>query len=184
MNKQPPLAIAFLEALHSDAPAPDRAQEMSLYGQFIGSWNVKVIDRDPDGSCHEGIGEVHFGWVLEGRAVQDVWIVPGRDARHGPNFSINGNRYGTTLRIYDPNIKAWHIIWVNPVTQTYNTMIGRMVKDEIIQEYREEDGALNQWVFTEITPNSFHWIGRSSRDEGKTWNVETEFFARRTEKPR
>ena len=23
-------------------------------------------------------GELHFGWVLGGRAIQDIWIVPGR----------------------------------------------------------------------------------------------------------
>jgi hypothetical protein len=118
------------------------------------SWDVKVIDHDPDGSCHERFGEVHFGWVLEGRAIQDVWIVPRRGAGHGPNVSTIGNRYGATLRVYDPNINAWHIIWMNPVTQTYNTMLGHKVKDEIVQEYRDEDGTLNQWVFSEITSNS------------------------------
>ena len=65
MNKQLPSNLTFLEALHSEAPASDRAHEMMLYGQFVGSWDVKVIDRNPDGSCHEGSGEVHFGWVLE-----------------------------------------------------------------------------------------------------------------------
>jgi hypothetical protein len=152
---------------------------MMLYGQFVGSWDLKVIDHDSDGSRREGSGEVHFGLVLEGRAIQDVWIVPGRGARQGSNVPTMGNRYGTTLRVYDPNIKAWHILWLNPVTQTYNTMIGRKVKDQIVQEYRDEDGTLSQWVFSEITPDSFHWIGRSSRDEGKSWFVETEFFAQR-----
>lgn len=183
MNKQPTAVPAFLEALHSDRPSPDRAHEMMLYGQFIGSWDVKVIDHDPDGSCHEGFGEVHFGWVLEGRAIQDVWIVPRRDAGHGRNASTIGNRYGTTLRVYDPNIKAWHIIWINPVTQAYNTMLGHKVKDEIVQEYRDEDGTSNQWIFSEITPNAFHWIGRSSHDMGKTWYVETEFIAQRRGSP-
>ena len=183
MGKESLLGIAFLDALHSDSPAQDRAQEMMLYGQFIGSWEVKVIDHDSDGSFREDIGEVHFGWVLEGRAIQDVWIVPRRSGRSGPNSSVDGNRYGTTLRIFDPDIKAWHIIWVNPVTQTYNTMLGRMMNNEIVQEYRDEEGTLNQWIFSEITQNSFHWIGRSSRDAGKTWSVETEFFARRRELP-
>ena len=182
MNKQAPSASAFLEALHSDAPAPDRAQEMMLYGQFVGSWDITVIDHNPDGSRHEGSGEVHFGWVLEGRAIQDVWIVPGRGARKAPNLPATRNRYGTTLRIYDPKIKTWHIIWLNPVTQTCNTMLGRKVKDEIVQEYHE-DGRLNQWIFSEITSTSFHWIGRSSQDEGKTWHVETEFVARRMISP-
>jgi hypothetical protein len=25
---------------------------------------------------HQGKGEIHFGWVLEGRAIQDVWMTP------------------------------------------------------------------------------------------------------------
>ena len=168
----------FLDALHAEGPLLDCAQEMMLYGRFVGSWHVKVIDHDPDGSHYEGLGEVHFDWVLEGRGIQDVWIFPARDARQRSSASVIGNRYGTTLRIYDPKIRAWHIFWLNPVTQTYNTMLGREVKDEIVQEYRDEDGSLNQWIFTEITHDSFHWIGRSSRNEGRTWTVETEFFAR------
>ena len=35
------------------------------------------------------------------------------------------NRYGTTLRVYDPGIDAWHIAWTEPVGQTYLTMIGQ-----------------------------------------------------------
>jgi hypothetical protein len=127
-----------------------------------------------------GVGEVHFGWVLEGRAIQDVWISPPRDIRK--SASTTRNTYGTTLRAYDPQIDAWHILWINPITQTYNTMIGRKVGEEIIQEYRDEDGTLNQWIFSEITPKSFHWIGRSFNDADKSWNVETEFFARRKDR--
>ncbi|HUK49462.1 MAG TPA: hypothetical protein VLV18_00380 [Terriglobales bacterium] len=179
MTSQTLFTSQFLEALHTDTPAPDRAEEMMLYGQFIGSWDLKVIDHNTDGSSRESTGEVHFDMVLEGRAIQDVWIVPKREARQTSKLPTIGNRYGTTLRVYDPNIKAWHILWLNPITQTYNTMVGRKVKDEIVQEYRDEEGALCQWVFSETTPNSFHWIGRSSHDEGKTWLVETEFFAQR-----
>ena len=47
------------------------------------------------------------------------------------------------------------------------------------QEYRAEDGTLCQWMFTEITAKSFHWIGRESENDGKTWKVNTEFFLRR-----
>ena len=31
----------------------------------------------PAGTKHTERGEIHFGWVLEGRAIQDVWILPG-----------------------------------------------------------------------------------------------------------
>ena len=176
MIEQPAPANRFLEALSFDGAASDRAAKMMLYGQFVGSWDLRVVDYETDGKRWEGVGEVHFGWVLEGRAIQDVWISPPRNARK--TISTTRNTYGTTLRVYDPKIDAWHILWINPITQIYNTMIGRKIGDEIVQEYRDVDGTLNQWIFSEITPKSFHWIGRSSKDDGKGWDVGTEFFAR------
>lgn len=169
--------VGMLKVLHADGPASDRTSEMMLYGQFVGSWDLQIIDYEADGSRWEGIGEVHFGWVLEGRVIQDVWISPPRNAR--VNVSTKRNTYGTTLRVYDPKIDAWHILWVNPITQTYNAMTGRKIGDKIVQEYRDENGTMNQWIFSEITPKSFHWIGQSSNDKGKSWRVETGFFARR-----
>ena len=179
MTEQSAYVNRFLEALSFDGAAADRAEKMMLYGQFVGSWDLRVVDYEEDGKRWEGAGEVHFGWVLEGRAIQDVWISPPRNARK--TITTSRNTYGTTLRVYDPNTDAWRILWVNPISQIYNTMIGRKVGDEIVQEYRDVAGALNQWIFTQITPNSFHWIGRSSKDDGKRWEVGTEFFARRKE---
>src|SRR4051812_8763384 len=46
-----------------------------------------------------GPAEAHFAWVLEGRAVQDVWIMPRRGQRSGPRPL---DTYGTTLRLWDP----------------------------------------------------------------------------------
>jgi hypothetical protein len=34
-------------------------------------------------------------------------------------------------------------------------------------------------MFTEITPDSFRWIGESLQADGKTWKLEGEFRARR-----
>lgn len=41
----------------------------------------EVFDYDVDGSVRTGTGEWSFSWVLEGRAVQDVWISPQRALR-------------------------------------------------------------------------------------------------------
>jgi hypothetical protein len=87
--------------------------------------------------------------------------------------------YGTTLRVYDPQSDVWHITWIDPVRQVYDRMIGRKVGEDIVQEYRNDRGSRCQWLFTEITAESFHWISRDSADEGKTWNVRAEFFLRR-----
>lgn len=171
-------SASFIEALHSDRPASDRADKLSLYGQFIGRWTMDAVHHRDDGSVQRGRGEIHFGWVLEGRAVQDVWIVPARDARAaaapGPlNF------YGTTLRVYDPGMDAWHILWIDPVKQAYLRMIGRARGADIVQEGTGNDGAAIRWSFAEITADSFHWRAERSADGGATWRIQVEFFARR-----
>ena len=58
-------------------------------------------------------------------------------------------------------------------------MVGRQVGEDIVQECRGEDGRLRQWMFTEITPQAFHWISREHTDDGTGWNVRVEFFLRR-----
>jgi hypothetical protein len=46
-----------------------------LFGQFIGDWKI-IKDRyvQGDGSSVEMRGEVHFGWILSGLAIQDVFF--------------------------------------------------------------------------------------------------------------
>lgn len=169
----------MLDALHANGPIATYAEQMMLYEPLIGSWDVNVIDYDTEGSSVENHGEWYFDWILEGRAIQDIWIVPPRQHRTKPAKELTHNRYGTTIRVYNPVIDAWNITWINPVSLAYDRMIGKKDGANIVQEYTDEDGRLNQWIFTEITTNSFHWIGKSSTDEGSTWRIEAEFFAGR-----
>jgi hypothetical protein len=169
-------APVLANALLAGGPAPDRAEKMMLYGQFVGSWDGRVVVHEATGTRRESTSEVHFGWVLGGRAVQDVWIAPARGARKPAE---QDRMYGTTLRVYDPQSDVWHITWIDPVRQAYDRMIGRKVGENIVQEYRNQQGTLCQWLFTEITVDSFHWIARDSADESGAWNVRAEFFLRR-----
>ena len=157
---------SFIHALHTDGPASDRADKMRLYGQFIGRWETDSVLYGDDGTQHKNHGEIHWGWVLEGRAIQDVWILPGLF-------------YGSTLRVYDPGIDAWHILWSDPLKQYYTRQIGRARGNDIVQEGTDNAGVPKRWSFTEITPNSFHWLGERSSDGGATWRLELEIFARR-----
>ena len=170
---------AFLDALHADGPSPDRGGNMDLYGWLIGSWDLDVTGFLPDGKQRRRPGEWHFGWALEGRAIQDVWIVPPRGAARQGDAAANVNSYGTTLRVHDPKIDAWHIQWTDPVTQTYLTMIGRKEGADIVQLGRSPDGNLIRWSFSQITADTFRWRGEVSADAGKTWRLSVEFLARR-----
>jgi hypothetical protein len=170
---------AFLDALGADGAAADRGGKMDLYGRFIGSWDLDVTQFPGDGTARRRKGEWHFGWVLEGRAIQDVWIVPLRgDLRHG-DAAANVNSWGTTLRVYDPRIDAWQVQWIDPVTQSFLQMIGRAEGDSIVQLGTRADGQLVRWSFADITKESFLWRGEISADGGVSWRVVTEFTARR-----
>ena len=167
----------FLDALGADGPAADRVGKMALYGRFVGSWDLDVTQFAADGTPRRRRGEWHFGWALEGRAVQDVWIVPPRgELRHG-DATTNVNSYGTTLRVYDPDIDAWRIQWTDPVTRNFLQMIGREQDGEIVQLGTQANGTLARWRFTGITPNSFRWIAEVSTDQGASWRLTVDFIA-------
>src|SRR5436305_12734369 len=110
--------------------APGRSSEIpeseDLYGWLAGSWELDVKHYRIDVSDRHIKGEAHFAWVLEGRAVQDVWIMPQRSERT-PHPPKDTNMYGTTLRVWDSALQAWRVTWINPVTGFRDELIGRRV---------------------------------------------------------
>jgi hypothetical protein len=161
-----PRFLSLAEALHTRGPAADQAGKMGLYGWLIGDWEMDAVIHADDGTAHKGRGEIHFGWVLGGRAVQDVWILPG--------FF-----FGTTLRVYDPGLDAWHILWSDPLKQYYTHQVGRARGKDIVQEGTAGEGAATRWSFTDIEPDAFRWLGEHSRDQGASWHLQADFRARR-----
>jgi hypothetical protein len=156
-----------------------RGGSSDLYDGLIGDWDAEVVDHLPDGTDRRQSAEVHFAWVLEGRAIQDVWIAPRREERAAPGgATAAGNRYGTTLRIYDAAGDVWRVRWFNPVTGVEDHLVGRRVGSQIVQT-AAEGGRLIRWLFVEVRPDAFHWRGERSEDGGQTWVCDTEFFARR-----
>jgi hypothetical protein len=156
----------FAKALHSVGPAEDRTKHLELYGWLIGDWVMDATVHRDDGTTFNGPGEIHFGWVLQGRAIQDVWILPGVF-------------YGTTLRIYDPGLDAWHILWSDPLRQFYTRQLGRAQGKDIVQIGKNDSGVMLRWSFTEITPDSFRWLGERSHDDGKSWQLQADYRVRR-----
>lgn len=157
----------FLQRLLADGPAVDRAGKMSLYGWLVGDWTMDCTLFLDDGTAQRGTGEIYFRWALAGRAIQDVWILPGVF-------------YGTTLRVYDSALDAWHIIWSDPLRPYYARQVGRANGPDIVQVGKDDDGTLTRWSFSGITPDSFVWRGERSPDDGASWRLQAEFLARRS----
>ena len=169
----------FHDVLAAPGRAPEIPESADAYGWLIGDWELEVRRYWGIDVSMRGIkGEVHFGWVLEGRGVQDVWIMPRRADRTGkPDKQMN--MYGTTLRVWDPTIEAWRITWRNPAGDHHEEQIGRRVGADIVQVGVRPNGTPTRWMFTEITGDSFRWTGESLAVDGRTWNLEGEFLAKR-----
>ena len=171
---------SFAQVLHANGPDMALAAKLELYGWIVGRWALDVTTILADGTRHQGAGEIHAGWVLQGRAVQDVWMIPRlRDRQPGiEQLPGAGNWYGTTLRIYDPNLDAWRILWNDPATNFFAQQIGRAQGAEIVQTGADPRGGSMRWIFSEIQPDSFHWIAEHTQDD-QHWRREVDIRARR-----
>ena len=173
---------AFLTALCATEPAADLAEKLALYGQFVGSWEAEGEAFLPDRTTRRHYWQIHFCWVLEGRAIQDVWITP---PRRGPRVGASQpwgpftNQYGATLRVYDPTRDAWRVTWIDPATGYRADLVGRPDGDGIFQEGTGSDGAHLRWIFSDVEPRSFRWRAEISRDDGASWHKALELLAHR-----
>ncbi len=154
--------------LLADEPLPELKEELMLFGQFIGDWDIiEASYPQPHGTEITKSGEVHFGWILDGRAVQDVWMT--HDKQTGRAIPV-----GTTIRFYDPKLGAWRSTWINPIAGIVQTFIARKVDDRIVLESKIHEGYPEKWIFSKITPNSFTWHSEETHDNGKTWIITEE----------
>ena len=173
-------ASTFAEVLHADGPDVGLKTKLALYAWIVGRWDMEVTALMEDGKKHKGRGEIHAGWVLRGRAIQDVWMIPRLEERKSgvAQLAGTGNWYGTTLRIYDPNLDAWRILWSDPATYFFTQQIARARDDGIVQEGPDPRGGVMRWTFFEIQSDSFRWMAERAPD-GNKWRQEVGVWARR-----
>src|SRR3990172_8028389 len=110
-------AKAMIELLDADGPDEKRAEGLMLFGRFVGSWDIEATYWDHEGNViGERRGEWHFGWVLQGRAIQDVLISPTLEEQR--RSGEVAREYGSSFRLYDPGTDTWRVTWFAPVSGT------------------------------------------------------------------
>ena len=157
----------MIAELASSNPNPSMGTEAGTFDRLVGTWDCDFSFRAADGQFRHKRGELMFGWILDGRAVQDVWIT----------YPVGGEkerRIGTSLRFFDTELKQWRVVFVNPQFNYLVTVQGGAVGDSIVLMGRDKDGAQIRWSFLNIKSDSFTWHGETSRDGGKTWILEEE----------
>jgi hypothetical protein len=170
-------ASPMIEALEADGPHPDHADRLMLFGRLVGSWDIRGRFIDEEGNViRETSGEWHFGWVLEGRVIQDVLIAPPRDCREPGQVS---KAYDTAIRAYDPNSDTWRVTAVFPIYGATVNLIAREHEDEIWLEGHNPDGDHIRWTFSDFSHERVRWQGFVSKDEGETWVRDEEIILTR-----
>ena len=168
--------LTFGTALLSDGPHPSVPPEQQIFAPFIGSWDLTVSWFDEAGGLsREEQGEWHFAWILEGRAIQDVWIVPRRSERAGRSDLYE---YGTSLRFYDEKIGAWQSTWIGPMHRIVRTFIARKIGDQVMLETTGGEAPRMRWSFSDVQKNTFSWSNELWTGTG--WHVQQTFAARRS----
>ncbi|WP_203816057.1 hypothetical protein [Paractinoplanes ferrugineus] len=167
--------MTLVEELVADRPWVGHEPEMELYGRLIGTWDV--VNRfyaEDRAEWVTGTVVWTFGWVLAGHTVQDVMWFTGPGPDGGPRRVT-----GSTVRHYDPAGKCWAVVWFSPTSKIF-TLTGRGGDDgDIVQEGTQPDGRPIRWLFTEVTRESFRWLGYVSDDQGETWRLVQEMRAAR-----
>ena len=152
------------------------ASELALFGQFEGAWDLDVSWFKNGDLIREEKGEWHFGWILDGRAMQDVWVVPTRaeQERGSPPYE-----YGTSVRFFDAELGAWRSTWIGPVQGSVRPFTAKRRGEEIVLSGQQIDGKEIEWVFSDIRPDAFSWRFVKRTNDGSGWETVQAFECRR-----
>jgi hypothetical protein len=167
-----------IDRLRADGPAVDLVNELDLFGRFVGNWDLEWHGRDHSGSPIVVLGELSFGWILGGTAIQDIWRVPLDPADRQKMRAF----YGTTIRFYDRSRGAWRSTWIDPLNGRVRRFTGRPLNDAIVLEGIDDD-LKERWTFRDIALNGFIRRGESSVDGGRTASRAENRLVGRTSRP-
>ena len=149
-------------------PHSSLGEQARVFGRFVGTWDGEYTEFSNDGKATHSTGEWVFGWVMDGRAIQDLFIIEPSAAR--------GERYvGTTLRYFDPKSRVWSVTFIDPEYGAVETLTGGAAGDDrIVLHSRDTVGKERRWSFAEIRADSWIFRDEVSSDGGKTWRLREE----------
>ena len=170
--------LDMVTALKALGPLSSLGDQAKVFGRFVGTWDGEYTEFSKDGKASRSSGEWIFGWVMDGRAMQDLFIIHP-SAAHQDGF------VGTTLRYFDPKSQSWSVTFVDPENGSVATLTGGAVQDgRIVLHSQNKDGKETRWSFDEIRPDSWVFRDEETSDGGKTWRLREEDHMKRRGAPR
>ena len=163
----------MVTALQSRGPNPALGDQAKVYDRLVGTWDVAYTDFSKDGKVTHRSGEFIVGWVMDGRAVQDFWIVYPSGAR-------KEREVYTDLRYYDSKSRTWPSTFIDVEHASIARFTGGAVGgDRIVLETLDFDGTDTRWSINDLRPDTFVWREEESLDGGKSWRLTAEHHMKR-----
>lgn len=167
------LPTDFMEALQANGPSATIPGEDNIFEFLIGAWDFDWYYNQGTQMARNLKGEWLFSWIIDGYAIQDVFICPKRESKEF--IETKDVIYGTKLRVYNKKKKLWDIYYV---CNGYSTILeARKIGASIVLDSVSASKYKMKWIYSNIKENSFQWKSAISKDDGHTWIVQGEFFA-------
>lgn len=152
----------FSDVLIHSGTNPKIPKEYDSFGFLIGEWDILYSDNHGTGRQRQVKGEWIFSRILDGTAIQDVFICPSRAERQiHPQPDAT---WGTTLRIFNPGTKAWDIFY--GATGEAERLEAKKEGDHIV--LTETGEGKMKWIFSEIGDDYFLWENRLFNEDGSS----------------
>lgn len=165
--------LDMVAALRALGPHPSLGTQGNVFGRLVGTWEVEYADISKDGKVLRRSGELSIGWVLDGRVIQDVWIV-------NPWGEHKEREVYTDLRYFDPKSGAWPAIFVDPqIASVARFTGGATAEDRIVLDTPDLGHEHTRWSFVDIRPDAFSFRDEASDDGGKTWKLQSDYRMKR-----
>ena len=161
----------FTNALLSEKRSGIIPEEDDWYAPLIGDW---TFDYYEPGGRHLK-GEWFFRRVLEGTAIEDIFICPSRDTKE--TYPQPDGEYGVAVRMYDSRKQCYDMTYI--CTKGTTRLEIHKVQGKIVCTVLDDPA--NKWVFSEITETPFHWQNITITGNGEQ-RVKCEVIAKRMQK--
>lgn len=165
--------VGLTRALEAIRPHPALADHAQVLNRLVGTWDVKYTEFAKDGTTTHRTGEFIVGWIMDGRAIQDLWIVH-------PSGTRKEREVYTDVHWYDEKARLWRAAFVDPEHGSVAKFTGGPVgNDRYVLETADLGSKQTRWSFNEIRSDSFVWRDEASNDDGKTWMLQSEYQMKR-----
>jgi len=166
--------FAMSTALRATGPHPSLADHASVLSRLVGTWDVEYMDISQDGKAIHRSGELLVGWVMDGRAIEDLWIVY-------PSGAGKEREVYADVRYFDPKCGTWPAIFIDPQIASVATFTGGAVGDDriVLDSQDLVAGQTRRWSFNDIRYDSLVFRDDASTDGGKSWRLKSEYHMKR-----